>query len=40
MSQISLPDHAGPVEKVWHWTYIAICAFVFLFLIAPILVYY
>ena len=38
MSQISLPDHAGPVETVWHWVYILICAFVFLFLIAPILV--
>lgn len=38
MSQVSLPDHAGPVEKIWHWMFIAICCFVFLFLIAPILV--
>lgn len=38
MSQVSLPDHAGIVEKIWHWVFIAICAFVFLFLIAPILV--
>ncbi len=38
MSNISLPDHAGPIEKIWHWLFIAICAFVFLFLIAPILV--
>lgn len=38
MSQISLPDHAGPVETLWHWLYIFICALVFLFLIAPILV--
>ncbi len=38
MSQISLPDHAGPVETIWHWLYIFICALVFLFLIAPILV--
>jgi putative spermidine/putrescine transport system permease protein len=38
MSQVSLPDHAGPVEKIWHWMFIAICALVFLFLIAPILV--
>lgn len=38
MSQVSLPDHAGAVEKIWHWLFIAICAFVFLFLIAPILV--
>jgi len=38
MSQISLPEHAGPVEKTWHYLYIFICALVFLFLIAPILV--
>ncbi len=38
MSQVSLPDHAGPIEKIWHYTFIAICALVFLFLIAPILV--
>lgn len=38
MSQISLPDHAGPVETTWHYLYIFICALVFLFLIAPILV--
>ncbi|MBO6946840.1 MAG: ABC transporter permease [Rhodospirillales bacterium] len=38
MSQISLPDHAGPIETVWHYLYIFICCLVFLFLIAPILV--
>lgn len=38
MSQISLPDHAGPVETTWHYLYIFICCLVFLFLIAPILV--
>jgi len=38
MSQISLPDHADFAEKIWHWTFIGICALVFLFLIAPILV--
>lgn len=38
MSQISLPDHAGPVETIWHYLYIFICCLVFLFLIAPILV--
>ena len=38
MSQISLPDHADFAEKLWHWTFIGICALVFLFLIAPILV--
>lgn len=38
MSQISLPEHAGPVETIWHYLYIFICCLVFLFLIAPILV--
>ncbi|MBT3659710.1 MAG: ABC transporter permease [Rhodospirillaceae bacterium] len=35
---MSLPDHADFAEKLWHWTFIGICALVFLFLIAPILV--
>jgi len=35
---IGLPDHAGIEERIWHYLFIAICAFVFLFLIAPILV--
>jgi len=35
---IGLPDHAGPAEIIWHYIFILICAFVFLFLIAPILV--
>lgn len=38
MSQVSLPDHAGGIERIWHYLFIVICAFVFLFLIAPILV--
>jgi len=38
MSQVSLPDHADTVEKLWHYMFYAICALVFLFLIAPILV--
>ena len=38
MSQVSLPDHADTVERIWHFLFIAICAVVFLFLIAPILV--
>ncbi|WP_439815933.1 ABC transporter permease [Zavarzinia sp. CC-PAN008] len=32
-----LPSHASPVERVWKWTFLAICAAILLFLIAPIL---
>ena len=35
---MTLPPHAGTLERVWHYLFIAICAFVFLFLIAPLLV--
>jgi len=35
---IALPEHAGIEERIWHYLFIAICAFVFLFLIAPILI--
>jgi len=35
---MALPKHASPLEKIWHYTYLVICALVFLFLIAPILV--
>lgn len=35
---IALPKHADMSEKIWHYVFIAICAFVFLFLIAPILI--
>ena len=38
MSQVSLPDHADAAETIWHYVFIVICAFIFLFLIAPILV--
>ena len=38
MTMIGLPDHADFVERIWHYLFIAICFFVFLFLIAPILV--
>ncbi len=38
MSNISLPKHAGLVEKCWHYAFVLICSVVFLFLIAPILV--
>lgn len=35
---MALPDHASPLERVWHYTYLVICGLIFLFLIAPILV--
>jgi putative spermidine/putrescine transport system permease protein len=35
---MALPSYASPLERVWHYTYLGICAAVFLFLIAPILI--
>ncbi|MFN3971810.1 MAG: ABC transporter permease [Gemmobacter sp.] len=35
---MKLPIYATPLEKVWFWTYRAICAAIFTFLIAPILI--
>ncbi|MEL6679545.1 MAG: ABC transporter permease [Pseudomonadota bacterium] len=35
---MALPNYASPLEKVWHYTYRVICALIFLFLIAPILI--
>ncbi|HQU69104.1 MAG TPA: ABC transporter permease [Albidovulum sp.] len=35
---MALPTYASPLEKAWHYTYIAICAAIFFFLIAPIVV--
>ena len=35
---MALPTYASPLEKVWHYTYLAICAAIFFFLIAPIVV--
>ncbi|MDM7255850.1 MAG: ABC transporter permease, partial [Paracoccus sp. (in: a-proteobacteria)] len=35
---MALPTYASPLERVWHWTYLAICALIFFFLIAPIVV--
>jgi putative spermidine/putrescine transport system permease protein len=35
---MALPVYASPLERVWHYTYIAICVAVFLFLISPILI--
>jgi putative spermidine/putrescine transport system permease protein len=35
---MALPTYASPLERVWHYTYLVICALIFLFLIAPILI--
>ena len=34
---MALPIYASPLERLWHWVYLVICALIFLFLIAPIL---
>lgn len=35
---MGLPSYASPLERIWHYTYLTICALIFLFLIAPILI--
>ena len=35
---LSLPAHASPLERLWHYLYILICVSVFGFLIAPLIV--
>ena len=35
---MALPKYASPLERVWHWAYLAICTLIFIFLIAPILI--
>ncbi|WP_299363889.1 ABC transporter permease [uncultured Paracoccus sp.] len=35
---MALPTYATPLERAWHWAYLAICTAIFVFLIAPILV--
>ncbi|MFE3837782.1 ABC transporter permease [Pseudogemmobacter sonorensis] len=35
---MALPTYADPLERLWYYTYLAICALIFVFLIAPILV--
>src|SRR5690606_28990832 len=35
---MALPVYASPLERIWRWTYLVICALIFLFLIAPILI--
>lgn len=38
MSMLKLPAHASTGERIWHYTYLLICALIFLFLISPILI--
>jgi putative spermidine/putrescine transport system permease protein len=35
---MALPTYATPLQRAWHWIFLALCAMIFLFLIAPILV--
>ncbi|QBX34059.1 ABC transporter permease [Paracoccus liaowanqingii] len=35
---MALPSYASPLERVWHYAYLAGCAAIFFFLIAPIVV--
>lgn len=35
---MALPVYASPLEKLWHYTYLVLCALILLFLIAPILI--
>ncbi|MDD8023416.1 MAG: ABC transporter permease [Paracoccaceae bacterium] len=35
---MALPAYASPLERIWHYTYLTLCALIFLFLIAPILI--
>ena len=35
---MALPTYASPLERIWHYAYLVICALIFLFLIAPILI--
>ena len=35
---MALPSYAGPLERTWYYTFRIICAAVFIFLIAPILI--
>lgn len=35
---MALPNHASTLERIWYYAYHVICALIFLFLIAPILI--
>ncbi|MFT4783463.1 MAG: putative spermidine/putrescine transport system permease protein [Paracoccaceae bacterium] len=35
---MALPKHASQLERIWHYVYLVLCAAIFFFLIAPILI--
>ena len=35
---MALPIYVSPLERIWHYAYLVICAGIFIFLVAPILV--
>lgn len=35
---MALPTYADPLERIWYYSYLVICALIFIFLISPILV--
>ena len=35
---MSVPAYTGPLGRTWHYVFLAICCFVFFFLMAPIAV--
>ncbi|SOC04793.1 ABC transporter permease [Rhodobacter maris] len=35
---MALPVYASPLEKLWHYAYLVLCALIFVFLIAPIII--
>ena len=35
---MSLPTYAGPLERIWYYTFRAMCGLIFFFLIAPLVV--
>jgi putative spermidine/putrescine transport system permease protein len=35
---MALPAYATPSQRLWHYTYLAICAVVLFFLVAPLIV--
>ena len=35
---MALPAYTGPLGRIWHYTFLVICGFVFFILMAPILV--
>ena len=35
---MALPNYASPLERLWHWSYKALCVLIFFFLISPILI--